>query len=128
MSKFATPTHTDNFYAEHVGKPFFADLSSFMQSDVATGMELVAENAVGKFRAALGPTNTATAKAEAPGSIRALFGTDQTRNACHGSANQADYAREAELFFGKNFAPTAAFNNNTCCIIKPHIVQEGRAG
>ena len=53
---------------------------------------------------------------------------NQTRNACHGSANQADYAREAELFFGKNFAPTAAFNNNTCCIIKPHIVQEGRAG
>jgi len=76
MSKFATPTHTDEFYAEHKGKPFFADLSSFMQSDVATGMELVAENAVVRFREALGPTNTATAKAEAPSSIRALFGTD----------------------------------------------------
>ena len=47
-----------------------------MQSDVATGMELVAENAVVRFREALGPTNTATAKAEAPSSIRALFGTD----------------------------------------------------
>ena len=71
MSKFATPSHTDNFYAEHIGKPFFADLSSFMQSDVATGMELVATNAVARFRECLGPTNTATAKAEAPGSLRA---------------------------------------------------------
>lgn len=87
MSKFTTPGHTDEFYAEHKGKPFFADLSSFMQSDVATGMELVAENAVAKFREVLGPTNTATAKAEAPSSIRACFGTDNTRNACHGSAN-----------------------------------------
>ena len=50
MSKFTTPSHSDEFYAEHKGKPFFADLSSFMQSDVATGMELVAENAIGKFR------------------------------------------------------------------------------
>lgn len=91
-------------------------------------MELVGENAVVRFRECLGPTNTATAKAEAPNSIRALFGTDGTRNACHGSANQADYCREAELFFGKQFAPTAAFNNCTCAIIKPHIVQEGLAG
>ena len=29
------------------------------------------------------------------------------------------------MLFGKNFAPTAAFNNCTCCVIKPHIVQEG---
>lgn len=128
MSKFLNPSHTDEFYAEHKGKPFFADLSSFMQSDVATGMELVAENAIGRFREVLGPTNSATAKAEAPNSLRALFGTDNTRNACHGSANGPDYSRESELFFGKSFAPTAAFNNCTCCVIKPHIVQEGKAG
>lgn len=91
MSKFATPAHTDNFYGEHKGKPFFADLSSFMQSDVATGMELVAEDAIGKFRACLGPTNSATAKAEAPGTIRAMFGTDNTRNACHGSDSTASF-------------------------------------
>ena len=32
------------------------------------------------------------------------------------------------MFFGKTFAPTAAFNNCTCAVIKPHIVQEGKAG
>jgi nucleoside-diphosphate kinase len=66
----------DEFYAEHKGKPFFAGLSTFMQSDVVTGMELVAENAIPKFREALGPTNSDTARQQAPGSIRALFGTD----------------------------------------------------
>lgn len=91
MSKFAGPSHTDAFYAEHVGAPFFADLSSFMQSDVSTGMELVAENAIQKFRGLLGPTNTATAKAEAPNSLRAMFGTDGTRNAAHGSDSGPSY-------------------------------------
>jgi len=91
MSKFSKSALTDEFYAEHMGKPFFSDLSAFMQSDVVTGMELVGENAIGKWRGAMGPTNTATAKAEAPGSIRALFGTDGTRNACHGSDSEASF-------------------------------------
>ena len=55
MSKFAGPSHCEAFYADHVGAPYFADLSSFMQSDVSTGMELVAENAIQKFRDLLGP-------------------------------------------------------------------------
>ena len=91
-------------------------------------MELVAENAIGKYRECLGPTDSAAAKREAPSSLRALFGTDGTRNACHGSANGADFQREHGLFFSKSFGPTAAFNNCTCCIIKPHIVQSGLAG
>lgn len=99
-----------------------------MQSDVATGMELVGSNAIPRFREALGPTDTAKAKAEAPGSIRALFGTDGRRNACHGSACGADFQKEAGLFFSKALGTTAAFNNNTCCIIKPHVVAEGKAG
>lgn len=32
-----------------------------------------------------GPTNSASARRDAPSSIRAKFGTDGTRNACHGS-------------------------------------------
>jgi len=62
-----------------------------MGSDVVTGMELVGENAIGKWREVLGPTNTATAKAEAPGSLRAVFGTDGTRNACHGADSEASF-------------------------------------
>jgi len=93
-----------------------------MQSDVCTGMELVHESAVGNFRDILGPTDAAAAKSEMPGSLRAMFGTDVLRNAVHGSATAADYAKESELFFSPAFGPTAAFNNNTCCVIKPHII------
>ena len=99
-----------------------------MQSDVVTGMELVGDNAIENFRAALGPTDAAQAKTDAPNTLRAKFGRDTMRNALHGSASAANYQREAGLFFSNNFAPTAAFNNCTCCVIKPHIVQEGLAG
>ena len=48
-------------------------------------MELVADSAVDKWRQLIGPTNTLKAKEEAPHSLRALFGTDGTKNAVHGS-------------------------------------------
>jgi len=99
-----------------------------MQSDVVTGMELVKEDAVAGFRAVLGPTNSQEAKATDPNSLRAYFGADAMRNGIHGSATGADFNKESELFFSKAFAPTAAFNNCTCCVIKPHVVQEGLAG
>ena len=57
-----------------------------------------------------------------------MFASDGMRNACHGSATGTDFTRESGLFFSKQFTPTAAFNNCTCCIIKPHIVAEGSAG
>lgn len=99
-----------------------------MQSEVVTGMELVSEDAVAKFRDVLGPTNAQEAKQIAPRTLRAAFGSDSMRNAIHGSASEADFQKETSLFFGKQFTPTAAFNNCSCCIIKPHIVQEGLAG
>lgn len=128
MSRFSKPSQADDFYEQHKGKPFFADLNAYMQSDVCTGMELVAEDAVSRFRDVIGPTNSQEAKAVAPRTLRAAFGSDAMRNAIHGSASSADYQKEASIFFSKSFAPTAAFNNCTCCIIKPHIVKEGLAG
>jgi nucleoside-diphosphate kinase len=50
------------------------------------------------------------------------------RNAIHGSGSASEYNAEKQLFFSPAFGPTAAFNNCTCCIIKPHIIQEGLAG
>lgn len=84
MSKFNQKS-VGEFYGEHKAKPFFPNLCTFMQSDVCIGMELVADNATQKWRQVIGPTNTQNAKAEAPESIRALFGTDGTKNAVHGS-------------------------------------------
>ena len=122
MSKFTKPQQADDFYQQHKGKPFFSDLNTYMQSDVVTGMELVKEDAVNSFRNLIGPTNSLDAKKEAPYSLRAMFGADAMRNGIHGSATGTDYSSETNLFFSKSFAPTAAFNNNTCCIIKPHVL------
>lgn len=91
MSKFTRPQQADEFYDKHKGKPFFSDLCQFMQSDVVTGMELVGDSAVEKFRDVLGPTDAAAAKTEAPGTLRAYFGADTLRNAIHGSASASDY-------------------------------------
>lgn len=84
MSKFTKET-ADVFYGEHIGKPFYPNLSEFITSDVVIGMELIAPDAIQKWREFIGPTNTEKAKAEKPNSIRALFGTDGTKNAVHGS-------------------------------------------
>ena len=99
-----------------------------MASDVVTGMELVKENAIANFRDVLGPTDPQEAKANARGSLRAHFGADGMRNGIHGSGSGAEFQRETEFFFSKAFGPTAAFNNCTCAIIKPHIIKEGLAG
>lgn len=70
-----------------------------MSSDFIVGMELVGDNAIKRWRDLLGPTNTQVAQESAPTSIRAKFGTDGTRNACHGSDSPASAYRELEFFF-----------------------------
>ncbi len=56
-----------------------------MTSDYSLGMELIAQGAITKWRKFIGPTNSAKAREEAPKSLRALYGEDGTKNACHGS-------------------------------------------
>lgn len=125
-----SPKEASEFYAEHEGKPFFERLISFMTSGPIIAFEVTGEEAVTKWREIIGPTDSAVARQEAPGSIRAQFGTDTTRNACHGSDSLESSQREAEFFFGaksrrKN---TARFGDCTLGIIKPHAVMEGLAG
>lgn len=132
MSKFNAKT-ASHFYKEHEGKAFFPNLAGHMTSDVVVGIELVAADAVKKWRDLIGPTNTEVAKKNAPGSLRALYGTDGTKNACHGSDSAPSYKRESDVFFGGSpstrlMQTTALMNNCTLCLIKPHIVKDGKLG
>jgi nucleoside-diphosphate kinase len=104
-----------------------------MTSDVCIGLELVAKEAVTKWREVIGPTNTVVAKKQAPSSIRAKFGVDGTLNAVHGSDSAASHQREINFWFGgkpeqRPMQTTAVTNNCTLCIIKPHVIKEGLAG
>lgn len=61
MSRFNSGT-AGEFYGEHRGKPFYGDLMQFITSDVITGIELVGEDSIAKWRAVIGPTNSLNAK------------------------------------------------------------------
>jgi len=117
-----TPENARQFYIEHDGKPFYETLVNFMSSDAEVGLELVAENAVPKWRTLMGPTNSNTARNESPNSLRAIYGTDGSRNAVHGSDAPASASREINFFFGIP-GNSAVLNNCTCCVIKPHALQ-----
>eukprot|EP00238_Polyblepharides_amylifera_P013232 CAMPEP_0196580480 /NCGR_PEP_ID=MMETSP1081-20130531/28721_1 /TAXON_ID=36882 /ORGANISM="Pyramimonas amylifera, Strain CCMP720" /LENGTH=256 /DNA_ID=CAMNT_0041900349 /DNA_START=577 /DNA_END=1347 /DNA_ORIENTATION=- len=127
-----TPDQAANFYACHKDQPFFNDLMSFITSGPVVGMELVAGDAVAKWRDLIGPTNSSTAKAQAPNSIRGMFGTDQTVNAVHGSDSDQTAADELNFFFGRSPGISkmcySGRGSSTLVIVKPHAVQAGVAG
>merc|ERR1712080_789580 len=107
------------------GRSDVADATRHFQTDVAVAMELVGDKAVLKMQALSGPQDPDQAKAEAPRSIRAIYGTDSIRNAIHCSANQAAAEAEIDFFFGPNslWQTTAIFNNCTCLIVRPHAMR-----
>merc|ERR1719421_1324387 len=96
-----------------------------LASDVCVAMELVAEGAPGKWQAMMGPADPAQAKAEAPRSLRSLYGTDLVKNAVHGSASPVAASKEIEFVFGEQqvWPTTALFNNCTLCVVRPHAFQ-----
>ena len=83
-------------YGEHVDRPFFARLVSFITSGPVVAMAWEANNAVEIVRSTMGVTNPANA---APGSIRGDLGVDIGRNLIHGSDSPESAARELALFF-----------------------------
>ncbi|KAJ1539359.1 Thioredoxin domain-containing protein 3 [Cladochytrium tenue] len=93
-----------------------------MSSAPIYAMVLEKPGAIRAWRALAGPTNSATARESAPGSLRAQFGTDGSQNAVHGSDSAASAAREIAVVFGgrdtSGGAPAAAVER-TLALIKP---------
>ena len=83
-------------YAEHRGKPFFADLVDFISSGPVLALAVRGEGAILGVRAMMGATNPADA---APGSIRGDFATELSENVVHGSDSRTSAKRELALFF-----------------------------
>jgi len=90
------PTATQH-YAEHEGKPFFADLLSFITRGPAVPMVIEGpEDTWQVVRTMMGATNPREA---APGTIRGDLGIEFTENLVHGSDGPDSAAREIALFF-----------------------------
>lgn len=83
-------------YAEHVERPFFGELISFITSGPVVAMEWSGESAISVCRTLMGTTNPAEA---APGSIRGDLATVVTENIVHGSDGPDSAVRELALFF-----------------------------
>ena len=84
------------FYAEHEGRPFYADLIKFMTSGPIVVQVLEGEDAVALNRELMGATNPGEAE---PGTIRADFANSIDANAVHGSDSTTSAAREIGYFF-----------------------------
>lgn len=83
-------------YGEHVDRPFFGGLVSFITSSPIVAMVWEANNAVEIVRNTLGQTNPVNSPA---GTIRGDLGIDIGRNLVHGSDSPESAAREVNLFF-----------------------------
>jgi nucleoside-diphosphate kinase len=84
-------------YAEHDGKPFYADLVAFITRSPALVMVVEGEEDTYKVvRTMMGATNPREA---APGTIRGDLAIVMTENLVHGSDSPESAAREISLFF-----------------------------
>jgi nucleoside-diphosphate kinase len=86
----------EQHYAEHVGKPFFEELVTFITSGPLVAMALEGEQAVAAARQVIGATNPIEAS---PGSIRGDYAIAVGQNMVHGSDSPESGVRELALFF-----------------------------
>jgi nucleoside-diphosphate kinase len=92
-----TREQCQEFYTEHVGKGFFAELVDFMTSGPVMLTCLERDQAVSYLREVIGATDPAQA---AEGTIRKLYAESKGRNSVHASDSPASADREVKLFFG----------------------------
>ena len=86
----------EEHYAEHKGKGFYEPTVQYMTSAPVVVLCLEGPNAVASSRQTMGATRPPEA---APGTIRADFGLDVSRNLVHGSDQPTTAEREIALYF-----------------------------
>lgn len=88
----------DEHYEEHLERPFYPDLKSFMSRGpvVAMVIEGPTDETFALVRSMMGATNPADS---APGTVRGDFGIEMTENLIHGSDSNESAAREIGIFF-----------------------------
>jgi len=102
-----TPELAKQHYAEHVSKPFYPSLESFITASPIVAMVLEGLDAIRVVREMLGATNGLNA---APGTIRGDFSSSRQMNLVHASDGEEAAEREQKLYFSAeeilDFSPT----------------------
>ena len=109
-----TPELSRQHYAEHVEKPFYGGLESFITSSPVVAMVLEGLDVIRVVREMLGATNGLNAAA---GTIRGDFSSSRQMNLVHASDGADAAAREIALYF----------NDNEICGYTPTLVGSFRA-
>ncbi|XP_011449580.1 nucleoside diphosphate kinase homolog 5-like [Crassostrea angulata] len=94
-----TPEQASDFYAEHYGKMFFPSLVAYMSSGPVLAIVIARDQAISYWRELIGPTNALKARQTHPDCLRAVYGTDDQRNALHGSDSFSSSEKEIRFFF-----------------------------
>lgn len=97
-----SPDILKEHYAHVADKPFFPEISDFMQSSPVVGLILEGEGIVDKVRDMLGPTDS---EAAPKGTIRGDLGKNKMVNVVHAS----DSPENALIEINRFFAPEEIF-------------------
>lgn len=91
-----TPEMSRAHYAEHVDKPFYPSLESFIVSSPIVALAVEGLEAITVIRNMLGATSGLKAE---PGTIRGDFSGSRQMNLVHASDGEEAAARELKLYF-----------------------------
>jgi len=91
-----TPELSDIHYAEHLTKPFYPDLKTFITSGPIVAMVIEGEKVVSVCRKMMGATKFFEAE---PGTIRGDYAFSMTENLVHGSDSPESATREIGIYF-----------------------------
>jgi nucleoside-diphosphate kinase len=86
----------EQHYGEHKGKPFFADLVTFITGGPLVALVVEGHRAIEAVRTMMGVTDPVQAT---PGSLRGDYALEIGQNLVHGSDSPESAAREVGLFF-----------------------------
>jgi nucleoside-diphosphate kinase len=110
-----TPALSKQHYAEHVSKPFYPNLESFITGGPVLAMVIEGLEAIRVMRDILGATSGLKAVA---GTIRGDYSSSRQMNLVHASDGPEAAAREIALYF----------KNDELCAYTPTITPWMRAG
>lgn len=91
-----TPELARQHYAEHVEKPFYPHLESFITSGPVVALVVEGVEAISVMRTLMGSTN---GRESAPGTIRGDLGMSRQMNLIHGSDGPDAAEREIGIYF-----------------------------